>query len=274
MTEGHDRQRHESTVQNETEEFWKSIQDHVRTDLASAFDADLARFQKPDSPSSRTEEKLDEMMAREEIFATSILSRVEQVLEERGSDSVLLLDIDDTIGMTRPSEEDPFALLLRPSLVPVLERVRSFGLKIGFISNRTKEDMELQLRDAGYLDSLRKYIAPEHIYSTREESRELSYHSVDELDSELKKVFGGEDGVIDDNVLGRDGKYPTATGDFEKLFFLKNMRDTIGEKAFIVVDDLDYPKFLDSKKGFYGVSLGKRGAFIRPSPLTSRESRA
>ena len=251
----------EQKLPDEAGGFWKAIKDRVKENLESEFGSELNRTDEFE----RKDERIERMMAREKTFVTSVLSRVERAREERGGDMVILFDINETIGSTKFVDGNNFHTLLRPSLMPMMEKLRAMGIKIGFISNWGKEAMERQLQDTQDLESLREYITPKYIYSTRVGyEQDLPYRSVEELAQKLKETFGGDLGVVDDALLGAEGEYPDSSGDYEKLFFLKKIQSELNGKTVIVVDDLDYPKYLDKKKGFYGVSLGGRGAFFKP----------
>ena len=204
-------------------------------------------------------------MEQERLFITAVLARLQEATDARRRERVLLLDIDETIGTPDWPDDKTLITILRPSLIPLLNQISAPDLHIGFLSSRSKEALERQLQDPRHLALIRQYIDPTYIYSSRDE-REL-HCSFEELGEKLKEQFGGESGVIDENLLGRDSEYdyPELPGDQTKLMVLKKRREELAGKAVVVVDDFNYPKYLNTKEGFYGVALREKGgAFFRP----------
>lgn len=243
--------------------FWVSLQERVRQNILTVFAPTFERWRKSGiEGEAEIQERIDVMMERERSFVIAVLSRLQ---EAKSSERILLFDIDETIGTVEFQDNHTFITILRPSLLPLLAEISASDLHIGLLSSRSKEGIEQQLQDPQHLAALRQYIDPAYINSSREE-KELDC-PLDELGERLKKEFGGKDGVIDKNLIGRDSEndFPQLPGDQTKLSVLKKKREEWKNKTVIVVDDFMYPRYLDTKKGFYGVALKETdGAFYKP----------
>lgn len=248
------------------EAFWSGTQEGVKQNLLTIFGSRFEQLRQGNLyEEAEIQEKIEEAMGRERSFVVSVLSRLYDATEKSRSERVLLFDIDETIGTPDFPDDNTLITILRPSLMPLLSEISAPNLRIGFLSTRGKEAMEQQLQDPQHLAPLRQYIDPAYVYSARGE-RELMCR-FDELGEKLKEEFGGESGVIDEDLLGRDGEhdYPRLPGDQVKLRVLKKMRGELEGKAVVVVDDFSYPKYLNTKNGFYGVALREKdGAFFKP----------
>lgn len=181
--------------------FWGSIEETVKQNILLTFGSTFERRRQAGYGDAEIQESTDRMVAREQSFVTSVLERMQEATSAGRGESILLFDIDETIGTPDFPDDKTHITILRPSLLPLLKEISSPGLQIGFLSSRGKEAIEQQLDDPQHLASVRQYINPAHIYSSRG----------------------------------------------------------------IVVDDFSYPKYLDTRKGFYGVALREKdGAFFKP----------
>lgn len=252
----------------DTETFWQNIAETTRQDILTTYNSVFERRRRRGYEETEIQETIDAMVERERSFVIAVLSRLQEAESAHKGETVILFDIDETIGTPDFLPDNRMVTLLRPSLIPLLTALSAPHRRhIGFLSSRGKETMIRQLEDPEHLASLRKYVDVSYIFSSREE-QELYYVSMDELGDKLKEAFGGENGIIDERLLGKDSEfdYPSLPGDYTKLAVLKRIRhEMTGERAIVVVDDFEYPKYLDARRGMYGIPLRESGgAFFKP----------
>lgn len=263
ITQEHKKESEKRWTPEAIDTFWNTLREGVRQNILTVFGPTFERWRKSGrEEEGEIQERIDVMMERERSFIIAVLSRLQ---EAKSSERILLFDVDETIGTIDFQDDNTFTTILRPSLLPLLAEISAPDLHIGLLSSRGKEAMEQQLQDPQHLAALWQYIDPAYINSSRGE-KEL-HCPLDQLGERLKKEFGGKNGVIDENLIGRDSQYdfPHLSGDQTKLMVLKKKRDEWKNKTVIVVDDFMYPKYLDTKKGFYGVALKEKdGAFYKP----------
>lgn len=151
-------------------EFWNGIEAEVRQGILSTFGTAFERRRQAGYEEAEIQENIDSMMARERSFATSVLEQVREATSAGRSESILLLDIDETIGTPDWPDDKTLITILRPALLPLLREISSPNLHVGFLSTRGKEAMEAQLDDPQHLAPLRQYIDPAYHLTSLEKN--------------------------------------------------------------------------------------------------------
>jgi hypothetical protein len=177
--------------------------------------------------SLNTADKLPFLIRMEKKFVSTVLSRVNQVLNANQKKVVLLFDIDDTLGVSLDPEA--VATTFRPSAIPLIKLLAEY-CTIGILSNRlalTRCDIP-EIFD--YLDS-------DMIFSSRDAS--VLY---------CEKSF-----QIKHNLV-RDGKISlTDSSNLNKLTKLDIVTKKYNNYFFVTVDDLPYADSL----GMNGIYIGQ-----------------
>jgi len=235
------------------EELWALEEKIVEEKLLETFD--FAQLKNWGYSEKEIEEKKREIMEKEKKFFINVLAGVEAA--GNGSEKVkVLFDIDETIGAPEFASEKIFTAL-RPSLIPLMEKIRELGAEMGFITDRGEKIITKQLDDEDNLLPIKKFISPELIFS----SRKFNPGDDREFREKMMEEFGGENGIIDENI-SYEGK-PILGGDQVKLRTLKEIRKKLKDDTLVIIDDLNYPNYLNAKNNLSGVSV-KDAMFTRP----------
>lgn len=242
---------------------WESIETEIKNSLKNIFQTELSRLQTKDL--EEAEETTDKLIQREERFFIDVLTIAERAIQDAQTenDIIILFDIDETIGVYYTTGENNTITKLRPSLFPLLNELKSKGLKIGFISSRGREAMLEQLQKENNLAPINAYIDKNLVFS----SRGYRTRSSDEFARILIETFGGKKGILNDDLLRSANEYelPSGNGDQQKITLLQEIKETNPDKKIIAIDDCDYPRFLNEQNGLYGVALThNNGIFHKP----------
>jgi hypothetical protein len=174
------------------------------------------------------EEIINNKVEGEESFFKRVFQSVATAIDENPNKEIIaLFDIDETLVSPKMNDEEGYDHIIRPSATNLLNAIKNIGSKVGFLTARGSvvEQLDNELID------FEKLIDKDHIYVTR------NFHV--SLDKERE---------ISDKYID----FSLSNGDIEKTAFLGelNGRADSGNRIFIPIDDLQYPKFFD-----YGVSL-------------------
>lgn len=183
-------------------------------------------------------------------------NNVTNTCEKKNQETILLFDVDNTIGV---SEYEKPGTTLRPCLISLLDMLQKkiFNIEIGLLSTRGKEFLEHQLEDPKELQPIKNYINKKLIFST------------DELkDEEFYQFFKREEYAdylknhpLITKELREEEMYSLMDGqNMGKLERLKQVHKNNSNSNIISVDDALFPAYLKN-----GVSLheaGKGGFWI------------
>lgn len=252
------------------EDFWKNIEEDTRQGLLTTFAISFEQMKRRHSE-EEVEEEVQKMIEREHAFVTQTLSLIEKARTENPQkELVLLFDIDETIATVDFDGQQKLYTILRPSLKPLLEHIVSDAkIKIGFITTRGKEAVEKQLTDLKHLELISVYIDPQYIYSSRGENSAIGFYQNDEeFRDKYLDAFVRQTAILDEQtvVAAFDDPHDITlrnSGNIEKLSLLKRLQEDFRDKVVVIVDDIEYPKSLNQKNGFYGLSL-TAGKFYKP----------
>lgn len=202
----------------------------------------------------------EKLQKREENFFLKVLLAVQKAVNSNPGKVMILFDIDETIGVSNFSSNGSVVTKLRPSLIPLLKQLKELDVEIGFLSSRSKEVMEEQLKDGQNLAPIGDYVDKELVFSSEQ------YDDSTDTEDELNKNFGSRNSIINNTLVQEKGGYEEfMTGEKQKIYALRDIRNQYLEKSIIVVDDFGYPRFLNEENGIYGVSLDREEeAFYAP----------
>jgi len=253
-----------TSEQSSVQEQWAAAESGVQQGLEDLFGAQWQRMQVRGYESGEVEEDKEKTLKREKDFFVSVLEKVRSVQERTHGKTLILFDVDETIGSAVYTSGNTFKTLLRPSLVPLLESLKARGVSIGLLTNRGQDALQGQLSESDQLAPIASYLDRTHIYSSRGRAVEQSGEEIAAL-LKTEEISGGQ-GVLDKKLLSENVEYTAlgASGDWEKIFVLQELKEKNPDTAIIAVDDFQYPRFLNSRAGFYGVSLHDSGGFFKP----------
>ncbi len=174
----------------------------------------------------------------EKSFYLKVLSSLISAKEEnKGKEIVALFDIDETLVHCKQKSEKEIETIIRPSSLPLLEKLNFNGIKIGFITSRSELTSQLD----NNLNKFKSFVSESYLFS----SRRFSYTEQEEKSIKEKCPERLKDRL--------------SIGDFEKILFLKSLISKVenGDKIFVPIDDLKYPMLFR-----YGVALENNEKFI------------
>jgi flagellar biosynthesis/type III secretory pathway chaperone len=236
------------------------IKDDIARKLDEVFKSEFQYMEKREYEVEEITEAREKLLKREEQFFVRVLTAARMAEERSPGNAIVLFDIDETIGTANFDEGKDLVTKLRPSLIPLLEKFKTLNLEVGFLSSRGKESMDKQLGDENNLGPIKEYVNPNLVFSSRKYSSGDSRNFRD-------KLHEGSYEVIDVSLVEAEGEFggPTTNGEQQKIKALQEIKEQNPEKSFVVVDDINYPKFLNEKNGIFGVSLADgNGAFYKP----------
>ena len=237
------------------EAFWEGIKEEVSRELRDI----LMRVNRYDRKKSESQTDLEDDLRggleKEKGFVVRVLSAVEEA--KKTSDNIILLfDVDETIAR-KPFRGEGY---IRPSLIPVLEKVTSKGVAVGLLTNRGKEVADDSLESGSDLGSIGAFFDRDIVFSSRGHNKVRADFdfTIEGFRALMLKKFGG---VVGEAELDQGSDDCCGVGDLEKLSALSEIKEQYPDRSIIVVDDLAYPRFLGEDKGLYGVSLKEEGRF-------------
>lgn len=184
------------------EEQWAAAESGVRQGLEDIFGARWQRMQARGYKSGEIEEDKAKTLKREKDFFVSVAEKVRDVQERTRGKTLLLFDVDETIGSVVFTDGNTSKTLLRPSLVPLLESLKARGVSVGLLTNRGQDILQGQLSESDQLGPIASYLDRTHIYSSRGRAADQTGEEISAL---LKtEEISGAQGILDKKLL-REG---------------------------------------------------------------------
>lgn len=225
---------------------WEGIEPLVQ----SFYENNLKKYS--DETSEEYTERLQEKIEGEKYFFEEVLRESEAlVMDTNNKTSIILFDIDETIGKALFDKKGNFSgTLLRPALLPLLEHIQQKfpHVEIGFITTRSKEGVMDQLEDEHQFASIKKFLSLNRMYSV---ARQEVYMSTDEQSEFIKNSP-----VINQASVTEETEWHLNSGDILKLKVLEELQLKEPHTGVLAVDDFQYAGLLKR-----GVCLNRKGKF-------------
>jgi len=213
----------------------------------------------------RLQNEVEDMLAAEKEFVKSLLPKL-QFLLNSNSKVLMLVDIDETVAGPYDTGDGIDRSMVRPIFLKLLDKLQSYRsadkLEVGIISSRS--EIKQQLNDSNQLLRLKDYMSPDKIYTTIDNRIHGLTH--EENKEQIRKFASDDQSVLRDNLIEDDYNKLTGTdrdkSSLEKIATLQEIRAKVPEGVpILVVDDENYPNFLDENKKLYGVKVEDQAIF-------------
>ncbi len=241
------------------EVFWESMEVEIERYFTELL---TEKMRKSEEREEKIKEEIEGCVEREKQFVLKMFEVIEKVVAAHAGERVILFDIDETIGSAVMGADKRLSkTVMRPSLLPLLEKLRSIKCEIGFLTSRGDGYLREQLEDPQNIGAIKEYVDPRRVYSsggvqTKDSSRFLE---------SVSKSFSD---VIDTKLIDpelRESMGVAVIGAQQKIPVIKDIKAGLPSgAALVVVDDLEYPRFLNNANGVYGVDLSEGGMFALP----------
>jgi hypothetical protein len=220
---------------------------------------------------ARAEKKMLDLEVGEERFARKVLV-ASYLAKERYQEGIALFDLDETLVRTRTeggsmvTGATHYNTLVRPGASAVLAELKKIGFSSGLLTSRgPSEDLITEaMNDPKNLAGIKRWIDTSQVYSMKDAKvKELIYMSgfrPDGNDAQRFYDYLKDQDMVVDGLSDHAKSALTTYHNFEKISILTDLHKKLSaDKALIVVDDLEYVRYLDPQHGLYGVELPWRG---------------
>lgn len=210
------------------------------------------------SSAQPSDKDLDPFVEQERLFFIRVLETVRRAAK-RNEPIDIFFDVDGTIA-TRIGEKND---LVRPSFQPLLDQIyHEFGngrVKIGLLTTRRVAEQTEMVNSQDSYSGLQSNAGVVPIIYVRDEERVPSVAN-DLFSVEQKQNYLTEKQAKSVLQKMSDQQFTAMLADFhlhepEKIAWVPQLRAREPNHTLIIVDDLQYPSYLDESKGIFGVSL-------------------
>lgn len=222
-----------AAIEATSDAFWESTQEE--------------RYKYREYDEEEDQEDRDEFTARELAFACKVLGGVSTMLERHDGNVTVLFDVDETIGKLKTKPDDTYHTVTRPALAPVTQAIAETSegrVSYGLLSSRGQSYLDTEAQERAYTTPLGEAFDPRFAVSSRDGK------IVDATNACQLKRWGDTAMQLEAIPHIVDPGITTDTDIWwnwfdEKLVVLNQLHQEHPDRAFVLVDDLDFVKSID-----------------------------
>ncbi len=251
-------------------EVWLGMKESVIIDLDARIRPYFDALNRSLGEAHELEDEFEGFRSREQRFIEKIWEQIENLVKVGQKNIAVLFDIDETIGRAHYDSNNNVSTILRPAVQPLFDELNIWekegvSTDLGILSTRGPEQLRRQLSEEHHLQSVASLLSSELIFGTKElaDLDEEAYFMADRLSNGMEQEavwleFQERCGtflnaaMLDEYVRPGDQSNREwrrsnllSSADFHKLLFIDVIMKKYPDKAFLVVDDINYPKYLD-----------------------------
>ncbi len=205
-----------------------------------------------------------EFTARELAFARKVLGGVSTMLERHSGAVTVLFDVDETIGKLKTKPDETYHTVTRPALAPVAQAIAEASddrVSYGLLSSRGQSYLDTEAQERTYTAPLGDAFDSQFVVSSRDGEIVADTQAQDlkqwgDVDMQLEAVPH----IIDPEFT--PGPEMHWNWFDEKLVVLDKLHQDNPDRAFVLVDDLQFVSSIDpNHQQVHGVHINVDARF-------------